>query len=170
MRSLIGAVALSAAMLGAALPASSASAQKSQRGQPKTPFSPKDLGKLHWLEGTWKATSPGERTYYERYHFTNDSTIEITYYTDSSFSKETGNGRVYLSVGRVYHTFGPGRWGATSVDSSGVYFIPQVNAQNSFAWSYQSPDSWTQTMRTGFSGRERVVVYTLDRVKAPSTG
>jgi hypothetical protein len=49
-----------------------------------------------------------------------------------------------------------------------VYFVPQVNAQNSFAWSFQSPNSWTSTMRSGFSGRERMTVYTLERVKAPN--
>lgn len=166
MRSLIRALILGAAMSAAAIPASSAAAQTSQRGQPKTPFGPKDFDKLRWMEGTWKATSPGEKTYYERFRFANDSTIDITYYADPSLATETGNGRVYLSVGRVYHTFGPGRWGATSVDSSGIYFVPQVNAQNSYSWSFQSPNSWTQTMRSGFSGRERVTIYTLDRIKA----
>jgi len=170
MRSFIRVVMLGAAMMAAALPISSAAAQRSQRGQPKTPFGATDFARFRSIEGTWKATAPGEKTYYERYHFVNDSTIEITYYSDSTFSKETGNGRVYLSVGRVYHTFGPGRWGATSVDSTGAYFVPQVNAQNTFAWSFQSPNSWTATMRTGFSGRERVTVYTLDRVKAPTGG
>src|SRR5689334_19281725 len=170
MRSLIRMAVLSAVVMAAPILTASVSAQTSQRGQPKTPFGPKDFGKLRWMEGTWRATAPGEKTYYERYRFVNDSTIEITYYADSTFTKETGNGRVYLSVGRVYHTFGPGRWGATSVDSSGVYFVPQVNAQNSFAWSFQSPNSWTATMRSGFSGRERVTIYTLDRVKAPNGG
>src|SRR5215211_6737130 len=107
-----------------------ASAQASQRGQPKTPFAAGDLGKLRWMEGTWRATAPNEPTHYERYAFANDSTIEITYYSDSTLSRASGTGRVYLSVGRIYHTFGPGRWGATTVDSSGVYFIPQINAHN----------------------------------------
>jgi hypothetical protein len=165
MRNLVRVLVLGAAMSAAAIPASSVLAQASQRGQPKTPFGPTDFGKLRWMEGAWKATSPGEKTYFERYHFSNDSTIDITYYGDSTFSKETGNGKVYLSVGRVYHTFGPGRWGATTVDSAGIYFVPQVNAQNTFAWNYQSPNTWTQTMRSGSSGRERVMVYTLERVK-----
>jgi hypothetical protein len=165
MRSLIRALILGAAMIAAAIPVSSAVAQTSQRGQPKTPFGPKDFGKLRWMEGTWRATSPGEKTYFERYHFSTDSTIDITYFSDSTLAKETGNGRVYLSVGRVYHTFGPGRWGASSIDSTGIYFVPQINAQNSFAWSFQSANSWTSTMRSGFSGRERVMVYTLDRLK-----
>jgi hypothetical protein len=74
---------------------------------------------------------------------------------------------VYLSVGRIYHTFGPGRWGATTVDSSGIYFIPQVNANNTFAWTHSSNDAWTATQRSGYSGRERVTVYQLQRVGAP---
>src|SRR3954462_9880502 len=94
-------VALGLAVVGAAMLPSAAQSQSSQRGQPKTPFAIGDIGKLRWLEGTWKATAPGEREFFERYRFVNDSTIEITYYGDSTFSRETGNGRVYLSVGRV---------------------------------------------------------------------
>jgi hypothetical protein len=148
--------------------ASDAGAQASQRGQPKTPFGAGDLGKLHWIEGTWRATAANEATHYERYKFANDSTIEITYYSDSTLSREAGTGRVYLSVGRVYYTFGPRRWGATTVDANGVYFVPQLNAQNTFAWNQQSADSWTATQKSGYSGRERVTVYQLQRISAPN--
>jgi hypothetical protein len=158
------AVGIAAASLGGA---ATAGAQASQRGQPKTPFASGDFGKLHWLEGTWRATATGEATHYERYKFTNDSTIEITYFSDSTMSRESGTGRVYLSVGRIYHTFGPGRWGATTVDTSGIYFVPQVNANNTFAWSYKSPDAWTATQKSGYSGRERTTVYELQRIGAP---
>jgi len=108
--------------------ASDAAAQASQRGQPKTPFGAGDLGKLRWMEGTWKATAPSD-THYERYKFANDSTIEITYFSDSTLSRESGTGRVYLSVGRIYHTFGPGRWGATTVDlaAPGIYDLTLLN-------------------------------------------
>jgi len=158
------ALIVAAIAVAAGAPISVASGQSSQRGQPTTPFGLGDLGKLRWMEGTWKATASGEQTFYERYKFLNDSTIEITYYNDSTFSRATGNGRVYLSVGRIYHTFGPGRWGATTVDSAGVYFVPQTNAQNTFAWSRKSGDAWTATLRTGYSGRERVTVYEMQRV------
>jgi hypothetical protein len=139
---------------------------QSQRGQPRTAFATSDFGKLRWLEGTWRGTAPGHEPFYERYHFVNDSTAEITYYNDASLSRPTGEGRVYLTVGRIYHTFGPGRWGATHVDSSGVFFIPQVNAHNTFAWHQDSPNSWTATLRTGLSGHARVTVYTMTRVGA----
>jgi hypothetical protein len=158
---------LSVLIIGAALAAprpASAQVSHSQRGQPTTPFAAVDLAKLKWLEGSWAATSPDESPFYARYHVANDSTINITYYRDSSFAQPSGSGRIYLTVGRIYHTFGSGQWGATNVDSTGAYFIPQVNAHNTFAWTYQSPDAWTLTQRTGVSGHERVTVYHLKRV------
>ena len=157
--------ALFVALLSAAALPAVMHAQTSQRGQPTTPFAAADLAKLKWLEGAWLGTSPGEESIYERYHFANDSTIEITYFGDSGLARQTGSGRVYLSVGRVYHTFGPGRWGATHVDNDGVYFVPQVNARNTFAWSRQSPDEWTATLRSGVSGHDRVTVYQMKRVQ-----
>lgn len=142
-----------------------ARAQSSQRGQPKTPFSAADFAKLHWLEGTWSGTAPDESPIYARFHFASDSTLEIAYYRDESFAQPGGTGRVYLTVGRIFHTFGPGRWGASNVDSSGVFFVPQLSTHSSLAWAYQSPDSWTMTQRSGLGGHERVTVYQMRRVR-----
>lgn len=132
--------------------------------QPRTAFGTADIARLKWLQGTWQGTTAGEPTFYERYQFVNDSTIEITYFSDSTMARSTGSGRVYLSVGRIFHTFGPGRWAATHVDESGVFFVPQANAQNTFAWAAQSPDAWTSTVRMGLSGHDRVTVYSMKRV------
>jgi len=141
-----------------------AQAQISRRAEPKTPFSVSDLAKLKWLEGSWAGTSVGERPMYARYHFANDSTIDITYYGDSTFTRQSGGGRVYLSVGRVYYTFGPGRWGASHIADDGIFLVPQVSAQNTFGWKQESPDSWTSTMRSGVSGHDRVIVYQMRRI------
>jgi hypothetical protein len=51
------------------------------------------------------------------------------------------------------------------VDQSGVHFVPQVNARNTFSWSYQGPDTWTATRRSSASGREAVTVYQMERVR-----
>lgn len=147
----------------ATLVVSSSADAQSQRGQPKSAFSTADFAKLKWLVGTWEGSAPGEPSYYERYRFANDSTIEISYFADSTLARTTGNGRVYLTVGRIYHTFGPGRWAATHIDDSGVYFVPQANAQNTFAWASLSPDSWTATSRTGLGGHDRITVYQMRR-------
>ncbi|MFI5228561.1 MAG: hypothetical protein ACHQWU_05805 [Gemmatimonadales bacterium] len=155
---------LAAFAAGVAFLPAAAHGQRSQRGQPRTPFSAADFAKLRWLEGSWQGAAPGEDTVYSRYHFSSDSTIDITYYRDRAMTRPSGNGRIYLTVGRVYQTFGPGRWGATHVDGSGVYFIPQVDAHNTFAWAYESRDAWTATVRTGMSGQDRVTVYHMQRI------
>lgn len=154
------------ASLGLAVAGSAAFGQVrvSERGQPRALFSTSDFGRLRWLEGTWMGTAPGEQTIYERYRISSDSTIDVTYYRDSALAQPAGTGRVYLAAGRVYHSLGPGRWGATQVDSAGAYFVPQVNAHNTFTWSLVSPDEWTATMRTGLSGHERITVYRMRRI------
>ena len=140
-------------------------AQMSARGQPTTAFAVADFAKLRWLEGAWAGKATGARDFFERCHFVSDTSIEITYYTDSTFAHEAGSGRLYLSVGRIFHTMGPGRWGATHVDDDGAYFVPQENAPNSLAWSHRSNDEWTATLRAGFVGRERVTVYHMRRAR-----
>ena len=137
--------------------------QISRRAQPRTPFATSDFAHLRWLEGSWIGTAAGQTTLYERFHFTTDSTAEITFYRDPGFSQVSGTGRVYLTVGRVYHTYGSGQWGAARLDSASVYFIPQVNAHNTFEWTYQSPDAWTAVQRSGMAGREHVVTYQMRR-------
>ncbi len=146
-----------------AIAASVADAQLARRDQPRTPFATADFAHLRWLEGSWIGTAPGETPLYERFHFTTDSTADITFFRDSAFSQPTGTGRVYLTVGRVYHTYGSGRWGATHLDSASVFFIPQLNAHNTFEWAYQSADEWTSTLRSGVAGHEHVTVYHMRR-------
>jgi hypothetical protein len=141
-----------------------AGAQDNQRGQPKTPVSPADFAKLKWMVGSWKGTSAGETTLFERIRFTNDSTIDMTFFADSLTGRQTGVAKVNLSVGRVYYTLGPGRWGATRVDANSAYFVPQVNAHNTYNWVYQSNDVWTSTMRTGMGGKDRTTVYQMQRI------
>ena len=160
-------VALAALTVAAIWPSvarSQGSAGVSEFGQPKEAISAADFAKLRWLEGAWQATAPGQRTFYERCHFTSDSTIDLSYYSDAALTHETANGRVYLTVGRVYHTFGPNRWGATHVGTDGVFFIPQVNARNTFAWEFKSHDVWTATMRLSVTGHEQVIVYQMQRL------
>ncbi len=144
--------------------AASASAQGSKH-LPARAYSVTDFSKLKWLEGSWEGTAPGETAMFQRIRFVNDSTAEITYYRDAGFTQEAGNGRLYLSVGRVYHTFGANRWAATHVDTDGLYLMPQSTARNNFDWRFVSPDSWTSTLRTGVGGRERLIVYTMKRAR-----
>jgi hypothetical protein len=130
----------------------------------RVPFSSADFGKLRWLEGSWAGTSPTEQPLYERVHFVNDSTVEFSYYRDAGFARPTATGRLYLSAGRIYHTFGSNQWVATRAGEDGIYLVPMAGARNNFAWTVTSPTSWTSTMRTGIGGHERVIVYQMKRV------
>jgi hypothetical protein len=153
-------IALALIALAFALPAS---AQKVIL--PVTRFGTADVAHLKWLEGSWQGDAPGAPTIYERYHFVNDSTIEITYFGDSAFGRETGSGRVYVSVGRVFQTSGPARWGATHVGADGAAWLPQQNAPYAVTWTYQSPNAWTATQRASGTGVERTTVYQMRRVR-----
>ena len=136
-----------------------------QRGWPTSPFQVSDFKKLHWIEGRWRGSAPGQASFYEQYRFVNDSTLEIIYYGDSSFTSSSGRGRVYLTVGRIYHATGPSLWGASRLDTAGVFFIPQKNASNSVSWSFHSPDQWTATLRSSATGHEQVTIYQMQRIK-----
>lgn len=153
------------ASLGSLAPSHVVAAQVSNRGQPTAAFGVADFAKLRWLEGSWAGSAPGERGFFERCRVVDDTTMEIRYFGDSAFEHETSTGRLYLSVGRIYHTMGPGRWGATHVDEKGVYFVPQTNAQNTFVWNRDSNDEWTSTLRSGFVGQGRVTVYHMKRTR-----
>lgn len=131
----------------------------------RTPFTKADFASLRWLEGNWQGTADGEAPLYERIRVANDSTMEITYYRDPTFAQPTGDGRLYLSVGRIYHTFGANQWVATRAGADGLFLVAQTTGRNNFAWSFLSPDEWTSTMRTGIGGHERVLVYHMRRVK-----
>lgn len=154
---------MTAALAVFALP-SVAQAQNPRTGAPRTPFGAPDLAKVKWLQGSWSGTAEGEATIYQRFKFVDDSTVEISYYRDSEFGQLSGSGRLYLSVGRIYHTFGSNRWVATRIGDQGLYLVPQSTARANFAWTYVSPDAWTFTMRTGVGGREHVTIYNMKRV------
>ena len=136
-----------------------------QPGLPPGRFGTSDIRKLQWIEGRWRGSAEGQRPFYEAYRAVNDSTIEITYYADSTFTRTTGGGRVYLSVGRVFHTAGPGVWGASRIDDQGVYFVPERNARNTLSWARRGPDTWIATLRSSATGQEQVTIYEMHRIR-----
>lgn len=156
-------VLLATAIAAAAVPVALV-AQNPRAGALATAYGAPDLAKVKWLEGSWTGTADGENAIYQRFKFVDDSTVEITYYRDAAFGQPSGNGRLYLSVGRIYHTFGSNRWVVTRIGNEGLYLVPQSTARSNFAWNYVSPDAWTFTMRTGVGGREHVTVYNMRRV------
>jgi hypothetical protein len=101
-------------------------------------FSKAEFESLRWLEGDWEG-SGGLRPFFEGYEFSNDTTILIHYYADSTKTDERGRGSLYLSQGAIYHEADGGTWAAVRIDSSGIHFAPWESATNSFQIS---PTSW----------------------------
>lgn len=154
-----------AVVLGSALPSALRAQYPSQRGQPRTPFGIADFAKLKWLQGDWAGSANDGSPLYARYKLTSDSTMDITYYRDSSFAQPTGNSRLYLSVGRVFHAYGPSRWGASHVGTDRAIFVPQEGVRSTLEWDYVSPNEWTATQRSGVGGHEHVTVYDMKRIR-----
>ncbi len=123
---------LQSMMLGCADPESSVTP-----GQ----FSRAEFESLRWLEGDWRG-SGGQQPFFEGYEFSNDTTILIHYYEDSTRAQERRSGSVYISQGAIYHEADGGIWVALRSDSSGIHFAPFENATNSFRWRRISPSSW----------------------------
>jgi hypothetical protein len=165
MRHRLTIVALARWVIAAIALVTMSNVASAQRNLPAARFSLSDLKKLQWIEGRWSGTAPGQAPFYEQYRFVNDSTLEIAYFSDAGFTRSSGRGRVYLSVGRVYHVSGPSLWGASHIDESGAFFVPERNANNTVNWSFQGPDIWIATLRSSATGQEQVTVYQMRRIK-----
>ena len=70
-----------------------------------------DFQNLNWFVGKWHGTGGGE-SFFEAYTLENDSTMKITYYTDSTFTESSGFGSFYYKNGSMYHSYNNrGLWG-----------------------------------------------------------
>ena len=118
---------------------------------------------LRWLEGTWKGTGSGEAPFYEKLEFVNDTLMQITYYSDSTLTKSSTDGGVYLSGGKIYHNYKSAVWELKQMKDKSAEFAPIKRASNSFTWKYNSPDEWTATLFT--AGNPKGKVYRLQRYK-----
>ena len=125
------------------------------------PFSPKDFRDLRWLAGSWRGEASGGKPFYEGYQFTNDSTLVMTYFADSTLTRATGTGTVEYRGGRVLHRSGQSLWVVTRSDSSGLHFAPVERARNSFIWKRESPTAWTASLS---SPGGAPVVYRMTRL------
>jgi hypothetical protein len=128
-----------------------------------------DFRGLHWIEGRWRGFMADGKTFYESYQVQNDSTIVMTGYPDSTFSRPTDNARIVLRGGKVMNEAGVDggpQWFATRLDSTGADFAPGRGARNAFTWARESPTRWTATLRwTDRDGRPQTAVYALHKIQ-----
>lgn len=113
-----------------------------------------DLQALRYLEGDWRGSGYEGGPFYESYRFVNDSTIEMTAWTDSTMTAE-GKRSQYMLRDGVIRTSDGAR--LVTVDEDGHHFQGQ-----SYRWTFKqlSPDRWTAQVGPS-------TIYTMDRIAKP---
>ena len=91
--------------------------------KPATPFSPADVAKLKWVEGTWRASGEDMEPSYERYKFDDDKAIMIESFEDEKMDKPSESTRFELKDGEFTATGGKSRWTANEITDDSVTFF-----------------------------------------------
>lgn len=110
-----------------------------------------DFQALRYLEGDWRGSGYEGGPFYESYRFVNDSTIEMTAWTDSTMTVAREQSQYLLRDGMIRTDKGAR---LLNVDEEGHHFQAA-----SYGWTFSpvSPDRWRA--RVGPS-----TIYTMDRV------
>ena len=128
-------------------------------------FSPSDLEKLRWIEGSWRGTGDVSAPFFERYRFENPTTLAVDSFPDEKFSTVEETTLFELKDGQFGNGGEGSRWIATLIDYQGITFEPLAKAKNSFRWQRESDNSWTAILNwpaaEGKPGRQRV--YKMER-------
>lgn len=131
-------------------------------------FSSAAFGQLRWIEGAWKGiSSAGDRApFYERYTFTNDSTLTATSYADSSFRSATGTVTYALRDGEIAKL--DTRWIVTNINAKSVTFSTAERRHVSFSWTRTTADQWTVDLFWPMpEGTARHIQLQMNRAPAP---
>jgi hypothetical protein len=132
-------------------------------------FSPAELAKLRWIEGSWRGTGDVETPFYERYHFENDSTLVVDSFDDEKFSKISETSRFELKDGLFGNVGDGARWAATAIDDNSISFEPIAKAKNSFRWERAlpgpQPNEWKAVLWWPAANNKPAVqrVYRMER-------
>jgi hypothetical protein len=135
-------------------------------------FSAKDFGNLRWLEGDWRGQTSAGGYFYERYHFTDDSTIAMRGFEDSTFTRANDSATIVFRGGAVIDRGPRTQWSATRLDARGIDFAPIQGAINHFTWTRGSANKWTAAIHPA---QGKPTVYQMERppvsvvIKAPPT-
>lgn len=97
-------------------------------------LTPKDLRTLRWIEGTWRGTGGGEKPFFERYAFVDDSTLRMESFADSTLARVSETTFYELRGGRFTNRNARARWVAARLKDRAVTFVPDVGVRNLFVW------------------------------------
>jgi hypothetical protein len=109
---------------------------------PSRIFTPTDVAKLKWIEGTWRGMD-GDKPFFERYRIENDTTMIVDSFTDETLSKIESTGRFELRNGEFGQGEGDKRSAASRISLDSVQFVPAVPGKgNLFRFELQSDGTW----------------------------
>ena len=107
---------------------------------PSNKFTPADIAKLKWIEGTWRGMD-GNTPFYERYKI--DGTTMIVEGLKEDGSPDGEPGRFELKNGEFGKGDGEKRSAASEITDSYIQFVPAVAGKgNNFRFERQSDGSW----------------------------
>ncbi len=115
---------------------------------PSKNFTPADVAKLKWIEGTWRGMD-GDKPFYERYRIEGTAMIVEALKEDGSADGEPG--RFELKNGEFGKGEGEKRSAASEITDSFIQFVPATTpsgttppktGRNSFRFERQSDGTW----------------------------
>ena len=120
-----------------------------QLAKPRTDFTPADIAKLKWIEGTWRGMD-GDTPFYERYKVDGTTLIVEGLKEDGSADGEPG--RFELKNGEFGKGEGAQRSAASEITDKYIQFVPGMPPvpggprRNSFKFENQGDGTWTATL------------------------
>ena len=135
-----------------------------QPAAPLTGIAPARFAALRWLAGEWRGRAADGAWFYERYRVVDDSTIQMTGFADSTFTRGTDGDRIVLRGGAVRYE----NVVATRLDSAGVDFAAP-SGRSGFTWARAGAE-WTATIWQADSaaGPRRTQVYHMEPYAPPA--
>jgi hypothetical protein len=126
---------------------------------PKTNFPKSDFKKIQWLERAWRGSGDGVEPFFEKYHFTDDQTMEIEFFSDATLKNLTKKESVTLVDGEIRY----GKSTASKLDDKSIEFVAK---EYSFSWETESADVWIARIYTPTQeGRKLARTYRMERIK-----
>ena len=107
---------------------------------PSNKFTPADIAKLKWIEGTWRGMD-GDKPFYERYKLEETALVVEGLNADGSVKGEPD--RFELRNGEVGNGEGNNRSAASEITADYIQFVPAVPGKmNRFRFERQSNGTW----------------------------
>jgi hypothetical protein len=135
-------------------------------GTPGNAFTPLDIAKLKWIEGTWRGMD-GDKPFYERYRL-EDSALVVDSFTDETLNTVETTGRFELKNGEFGKTDGARRSAAISITNDHVQFGPVPGSEgNYFRFERRNDETWNAILEWPASGDKaaRQKIYKMEPVQ-----